>query len=174
MDGGNLYPGGTGQTPGGEQPENPKPAAQQGIYKEGPCQQRGEYRDPEQDFLKSPYHEGAAGQMHQVAYQPQHQPESQGFGIASLALGIASFVLFCTCINIPLAILAIIFGIIQLANPGSKKGMAIAGIVMSAISLLLLAVFLVGIWGSADFKQGFQEELRRSIERQLEDGMDTF
>ena len=40
----------------------------------------------------------------------KEQEPGVGFGIASLVLGIISLLLFCTCINIPLAILAIVFG----------------------------------------------------------------
>lgn len=64
----------------------------------------------------------------------------RGFGIASMVLGIIALVLFFSFVNIPLAILAIIFGIIQLTRK-APKGMAISGIVMSTISLFLLVIF---------------------------------
>lgn len=64
----------------------------------------------------------------------------KGFGIASMVLGIIALVLFFSFVNIPLAILSIIFGIIQLTRK-APKGMAISGIVMSTISLFLLVIF---------------------------------
>lgn len=63
-----------------------------------------------------------------------------GFGIASMVLGIIALILFFSFVNIPLAILAIIFGIIQLTRK-APKGMAISGIVMGISSLFLLVVF---------------------------------
>ncbi|MCC3340600.1 DUF4190 domain-containing protein [Roseburia inulinivorans] len=64
----------------------------------------------------------------------------RGFGIASMVLGIIALVLFFSFVNIPLAILSVIFGIIQLTRK-APKGMAISGIVMSTISLFLLVIF---------------------------------
>ncbi len=64
----------------------------------------------------------------------------RGFGIASMVLGIIALILFFSFVNIPLAILAIIFGIIQLTRK-APKGMAISGIVMGISSLFLLVVF---------------------------------
>lgn len=57
-----------------------------------------------------------------------------------MVLGIIALVLFFSFVNIPLAILSIIFGIIQLTRK-APKGMAISGIVMSTISLFLLVIF---------------------------------
>ena len=64
----------------------------------------------------------------------------RGFGIASMVLGIIALVLFFSFVNIPLAILSIMFGIMQLTRK-APKGMAISGIVMSTISLFLLVIF---------------------------------
>ena len=67
--------------------------------------------------------------------------ENGGFGIASMICGIIALItccLWCTCI--PLAVVSIVLGILQI-NKGTAKGMAIAGIVCSSIALVLL-VFL--------------------------------
>lgn len=72
----------------------------------------------------------------------------RGFGIASMVLGIISLVLFFSFVNIPLAILAIIFGIIQLTRK-APKGMAISGIVMGISSLFLLVIFWTCMFVSA-------------------------
>ena len=90
-----------------------------------------------------------------------YQPVSQAFGITSMVLGILSLVLFCTCINIPLAIAAIIFGIIQLTKKGTSKAMPVAGIVTSALSIVLFIlaffVFILSADFSKDIKDGLQE-----------------
>lgn len=83
--------------------------------------------------------------------------EGEGFGIASLVLGIISVLLFCTCINYVLAIMAIIFGIIQMATR-EKKGAAVGGIITSAISIIVASVFWIVLYGSAVKAAGGWEE----------------
>lgn len=82
----------------------------------------------------------------QQQQKPEQKSDSNGFGIASMVLGIVSLVFFCTCINFVTAILAIIFGIIQLVRKSSKKGMAIAGLITGGLSLLFAVVFWVSIF----------------------------
>ncbi len=74
----------------------------------------------------------------------QEKPEGGvGFGIASLVLGIIALVTFCTfCLNVPLAILAIIFGIVQLVR-GNGKGMAIGGLITAGCSLIAMIIFWI-------------------------------
>lgn len=71
-----------------------------------------------------------SNEQSQQNYDPQTPDQSwsvrevpsggRGFGIASMVLGIISLVLFFSFVNIPLAILAIIFGIIQLTRKAPK------------------------------------------------------
>lgn len=69
----------------------------------------------------------------------------KGFCIASMVLGIVSVVLFCLWyIAIPCAILALVFGIIGVKGTG--RGMAIAGIVTSSISLVLSIIIVIGLF----------------------------
>ena len=63
------------------------------------------------------------------------EPEHKGFAIASLVLGILSIVLCCIYGGF-LGILGLIFGIVSLAKKESKMGMAIAGIITSALGLI--------------------------------------
>ncbi len=73
------------------------------------------------------------------------KPESATLGILSLVFGIVSIVFFCSCFNILTGIFAIVFGIIQLVNnKHTGRGMAIAGIVLSIISIVGCFVF----WGA--------------------------
>jgi hypothetical protein len=73
----------------------------------------------------------------------QQKGDGIGFGLTSMILGILSLLLFCSCINYILAILAIVFGIIQIVKY-QRKGMAIAGIVTAAISILLATIMWIG------------------------------
>ena len=68
--------------------------------------------------------------------------DSIGFGIASLILGIASIFLFVCCVNYILAILAIIFGIVQIVT-NKKKGLAIGGIVTAGISIVIATLMWI-------------------------------
>ena len=80
--------------------------------------------------------------------QPQapvsdEQKDKSGYSIASLVLGIVSL-LPCCCINLVTTVLAIIFGVLGLKS--SKKGMAIAGIVLASVG-----IFMAIIWYSFIF-----------------------
>ncbi len=97
------------------------------------------------------------------------KPASLGFGIASLVLGIMSLLCFCMCcINIPLGVAAIVFGIIQLVESNNEqmsgvlpskaaKGMAIAGIVTSVVSFALMGWMYKGISSNEDLYKSLVE-----------------
>ena len=76
-------------------------------------------------------------------YHSSSQPGGNGFGIASMVLGILALVFFCGCINIPLAIISIIFAIIHINRKTGSIGFAIAGIVTSVISVILTVIMIV-------------------------------
>ena len=76
-------------------------------------------------------------------YHSSSQPEGNGFGIASMVLGILAIVFVCGCINIPLAIMSIIFAIIHINRKTGSIGFAIAGIVTSVISVILTVIMIV-------------------------------
>lgn len=88
-------------------------------------------------------------------YHSSSQPSGNGFGIASMVLGILALVFFCGCINIPLVIISIIFAIIHINRKTGSIGFAIAGIVTSVISVILtvimIVVFLVAGVGTTSF-----------------------
>ena len=82
---------------------------------------------------------------------------SPGFGIASLVLGILS--LICCCfwpVSLTCGIVAIILGIVAVYNKYDGKGMAIAGIVLGAISIVFMILLLVLV-GSAGMLEAFSE-----------------
>lgn len=68
-----------------------------------------------------------------------------GLGIASMVLGIVSLV--CSCclwyVSIPCAIIGIILGAVSLKGNRAGKGMAIAGLVCSLISIVPAVIVLV-------------------------------
>lgn len=126
---------------------------QQGAYPQGAYQQNAYQQN---DYQQNEYWQNTNGQnMYQ---QPERKP-SQAFGIASLVLGIISLLFFYSCCNVLLAVLAIIFGVIQLAQNKSGKGMAIAGIITSVLSVVLLIVFYVLFMFSVDFQSMLDDQL---------------
>ena len=134
----------------------------EGIYKETESPYQGEYHQPvNEDHSQGMHQENPYQQT--SPYQEPYQPISQGFGIASMILGIISLVLFCSCVNLILAVISIIFGIIQLSTPESKKGMAIAGLITSGLSILLFLIAMVAFIVSADFQNGFEQGLQDSL-----------
>ncbi len=100
------------------------------------------------------------------------EPAGVGFGIASLVLGIISLVLFCTCCNVIFAVLAIIFGIIQITKK-SGKGIAIGGIITAALSIIFCAIFWAFSFASAG-TDSFLEEYKREYNRILQNGNYTY
>lgn len=131
----------------------------QGIYREGNTNYTGSYQD------------GSGSYSYQgTSYQNYEEPvqENMGFGIASMVLGIISLVLFCTCCNLLLAVLAIVFGIIHLVRCKSGKGFGIAGIVTAALSIISFFVYIFAFAGSSVFQEEFQKEFQRQFKNQME------
>lgn len=75
---------------------------------------------------------------------PPSAPRGKGLAIASLVLGITSFVVWIT------AIFGLILGIISLAKKRPGKGFAIAGIVCSCLSPLILGILLPYLGNAKD------------------------
>ena len=97
-------------------------------------------------------------------YQNAPAEEPGGFAIASLVLGILSLVLSCFYINVVTGIISIILGAVHLAKRRTRRGMAIAGIICSIISIVLLviivAIGLAFISSNADLYQQYQQILK--------------
>jgi hypothetical protein len=75
--------------------------------------------------------------------------KTNGMAIAGLVLGIMSIPSFCCCcLNLPCAILGLIFSCIGLSqinrNPmQGGRGLAIAGIILSVLGLLLMGMWMI-------------------------------
>ena len=110
-------------------------------------------------YTNNPYTNGQTGP--QVG--PNGKKLSVGFGVASLVLGIISLLCFCSGINIILAILAIVFGLIQIITC-EKKGLAIGGIVTAVISVLLLIITWGLLFTNASFMDMMQDEIQNNFE----------
>ena len=69
--------------------------------------------------------------------------EKRGLAIASMVLGILGLVLACLSIGLFPAIIGLILGIISLATHRGGHGMAIAGVVTSAIAVAIAVIILI-------------------------------
>ena len=113
------------------------------------------------DSGQNPYGEprdNPYGNPQEPRYNATGKKIGLGFGIASLVLGIVSLLCFCTCINIIMAILAIIFGVIQIISYESK-GMAIGGIVTATISIILFVVCYGLLFSNTTFMKMVEDEM---------------
>lgn len=104
-----------------------------GNYQQYNQSASGNYRQYYQDGYGNYQQNGGAG-------------GGNGFGIASMILGIVSLALFCTCINIPLAVAAVVFGVLHLIRKPDNKVFGIVGIVTSAISVAAFILMVVLMW----------------------------
>jgi len=88
----------------------------------------------------------------EVVFPGSHQPNRQGTAIASLIIGIVNLLGWCLPIcGIPLAIGGIITGVLGLKS--TRRGLAIAGIILSSITLFLSIIN--AIFGVLLATQGF-------------------
>lgn len=89
----------------------------------------------------------------QNQYQ-EHQPtviinqapkNGGGMAIASLVIGIISFLFVCCggCFSVVGGVVGLVFGIIVLTQKQNGKGMAIAGLILSGLSIILGIVTFV-------------------------------
>lgn len=72
---------------------------------------------------------------------------SNGFAIASLVLGILAIIFGCCCtfLGVILGIIGVVLGCLQKPDPatGKKPGMAIAGIICSAVGIVGSIIFMI-------------------------------
>lgn len=77
------------------------------------------------------------------------ETKKSGIGIASLILSIIAFCLGCLMIGIIPGIISLILGIIGLCSKDQKKGLCIAGVVLSAIACLTSLIMIIAMVGSS-------------------------
>lgn len=93
-------------------------------------------------------------------YNGGNQPGGVGLGVASMVLGILS-ILFSCCfyyIAFPCGIIGLLLGAVAIKKNNSGKGMAVAGVVLSIISLAL-AVITIIVGGALLSELGLSEML---------------
>lgn len=80
----------------------------------------------------------------ETVYTKQATPEKTGLAVAALVLGIIAIVTSCFGFNIIIAIIGIIFAAVYLAKKQSaRRGMAIAGLVLSIISIAVFVIMVI-------------------------------
>ena len=132
--------------------QNNQSYTQQNVYQEQ------QYGNPQQNGYNQnfPYQYGQPQQYNDPYYNAQY-PEyrenngKNGFAIAALVLGLVS--IFSCCLSLvgccfwltalPASIVGLILGIVSLKKGEQGKGMAIAGIVTSALSLAYCILIIV-------------------------------
>ncbi|MBP3325756.1 MAG: DUF4190 domain-containing protein [Coprococcus sp.] len=82
--------------------------------------------------------QGSSQQMYQQQSYPYSPQGSAGLGIASMVLGIVALVFSCCLyyVSLPCAIVGLILGGVSLSKKKPGKGMAVAGLVCSIVSLV--------------------------------------
>lgn len=118
----------------------------------GPAQQpyaapQQPYAAPQQPYAQQPYVQQDMGQQPYMA--PQPEKKGVGFAVTSMVCGIVSLVLSCCVPYVPfiLALIGVVLGGVSLYGRRGGKGMAIAGLVTSIISLVP-AVFMIIVGAS--------------------------
>lgn len=90
----------------------------------------------EGQYVTNQQNYGGQQNFSQQGYGNVTPPEKKGLSIASMVLGICGFVAWCVpLIGYPVTITGLVLGIIGIKKGG--RNMAIAGIITSAITLLL-------------------------------------
>ncbi|HIU74907.1 MAG TPA: DUF4190 domain-containing protein [Candidatus Pelethocola excrementipullorum] len=112
------------------------------------CPQCGKEIDANEQacpYCGLPLNQSSQGNPYQQPYHMQNQqPQgSSGLSIASMVLGILSIVFSCLGLGWILGVIGLILGIVAIFNKNQGRGMAIAGITTSAISILLIILLLI-------------------------------
>lgn len=198
-----------GQNPYGEHPygENPH-GGDQGVnnpasgHPEG-VSNYGDYTGQEQlqpDYTRGETGHagyGMAGSNYNAAptsygYESTPPQQNNGVAIAAMILGILSLLgLLFLFPGLILGVIALILGIVgvkkanSIVGPGSRKGMAISGIVMGAIATILSALMLIfgfsvakqlmddGVFEACEQYQNDDEQLQACLEDEVERSLNS-
>jgi hypothetical protein len=106
-------------------------------------QQQYQYQQPQ--YNGQSQYNGQQQYQYQQNYNQYRQPGNKGMAVASMVCGIVGLCLSCCFwyVALPASIVGLILGIISLKNNEGGRGMAIAGVVTSSITVILalLVVF---------------------------------
>ncbi len=111
---------------------------------------------PWMDSTSNPYYSTATttntgynpSSSYYVPDTPNEEKKTSGLSIASLVCGIVSLV--CCFLTGPLSIAAIVLGIIALVKKSAGKGMAIGGIITSAVAIIFYLILAIIMYISSD------------------------
>jgi hypothetical protein len=106
-------------------------------------------------------------QNHSYQQNAPVQNQSNGMAIGSLVCGIIGLLLSCCWyIGIPLSIAGLVLGILVLKNKKGGKGMAIAGIVLSSITIVIgiFAVIMFFAFSTSPEFSNLYEEIYSEIQ----------
>ena len=153
--------------------QKPQPQAQQQYQQPEPQkpqpQARQQYQQAEPQQPQQPQYQYQ--QPHPQQYQQAQQPKSNGLAIASLVLGIISIIFLCLpVLPVLTAIIGLILGIINLVKGNDGKGMAIAGVILSGISLIFGVLLIIGL-ASFFTNESFMNELMDQIQYNFDNNM---
>lgn len=108
----------------------------------------------------------------QYGFQPQQVKKPIWAAVTSFVLSIVNIV-FCCCMTYILAPLSIIFGIVSLAKKWAGKGLAVAGIIISSVSLVLMIIS--SVFMNTTFKEPYQDMMKfaASPDKYIEEYQET-
>lgn len=122
------------------QPQQYSQYGQQNVQPQ--YEQPQQYNQYGQQNYQSQYNQQQYGQYQQpMQYQQPAQEangEGRGLAIASLVLGIVSFL----CCGSVCSIIGLILGIVSRSKQKENNGMAVAGIVLSAVALVIWGIYI--------------------------------
>lgn len=117
---------------------------QQNQYNQSQQNQYGQsnYYSQQTDY-QNHYNQPVDNAYRQQQYVSYEQPSGKGFAIASLVLGIVSVCTCCGGLGLLTSVPGLIFGIVSRSKQKENNGMAVAGIILSAIGVIISLVFIV-------------------------------
>lgn len=150
--------------PGPQQPEGPYPPPGTPPYPPPGTPPYPQAPHPQGPFPQGPYPEGSyqQGPYQQAPYAGPYQPWGQGYSpynrpVPFNGLAIAALVLGVLCFLPAVGLVLGIAALVQIKRRGERgKGMAVAGIVLSSVGVVLLAL-MVATGGARDFWEGFKD-----------------
>ena len=124
-----------------------------------------------------PYNPNVATAQPTPAFQSAPAPQGNGLAVAGLVLGIIAVAFFWMWpIAIICGILGIVFGAIGVSKAkrlgGTKRGMALAGLILGILGLVGSIVFIFVIISAVEHDLGDMRDLRRQTEKRMQQRMD--
>ncbi|MCL1831666.1 MAG: hypothetical protein FWG45_01995 [Oscillospiraceae bacterium] len=148
----------------------PAPTYAQPQQPQSPYSQPSPYGQPQTPTYGQQPTNPYAQPYQQQPYAPYtpyavQQGGGKGKSVVALVLGILAFLSGCCMfVSAPLAIIAIIFGILSLKGQCDGKGMALAGSILAVVGLLIGVGYSVLVCTDPEFTEAFWEGFREGYE----------